>query len=185
MRTTPLCLRCAHAVDNRRGAGRSEMPPQTAKIVVDLRRPSRAKHESGRIIKHTPDLCIERFSASDLLLRLEKRRRCRARLSRPRAARDPPVRRLRADSFPSNRQAPCSALGPFSEHSVWIGAGHIGRHYGLRITLPRITRLSRSSCALRAAASGIRSKIAGRMPELANRLTVSLTRRRILSGSSS
>jgi hypothetical protein len=116
---------------------------------------------------------------------LSASRRCRARLSRPRAALDPPVRRLRADSFPSNRQAPCSALGPFSEHSVWIGAGHIGRHYGLRITLPRIRRLSRSSCALRAAASGIRSKIAGRMPELANRLTVSLTRRRILSGSSS
>jgi hypothetical protein len=42
------------------------MPPQTAKIVVDLRRPSRANHESGRIIKHSPDLCIERFSASDL-----------------------------------------------------------------------------------------------------------------------
>jgi hypothetical protein len=59
--------------DNRRGSSRSELPPQTAKIVIDLRRPYRAKHESGSILENTPDLRVERFSASDLLIRLEKR----------------------------------------------------------------------------------------------------------------
>ena len=37
--------RNVHTRDNRRGSGRSELPPQTAKIVIDLRRPHRAKHE--------------------------------------------------------------------------------------------------------------------------------------------
>ncbi len=37
--------RNVHTRDNRRGARRSELPPQTAKIVIDLRRPCRAKHE--------------------------------------------------------------------------------------------------------------------------------------------
>jgi hypothetical protein len=40
--------------DNRRGSSRSELPPQTAKIVIDLRRPYRAKHESGSILENTP-----------------------------------------------------------------------------------------------------------------------------------
>ena len=57
--------------DNRRGSSRSELPPQTAKIVIDLRRPYRAKHKSGSILENTPDLRVERFSASDLLIRLE------------------------------------------------------------------------------------------------------------------
>ena len=35
--------------DNRRGSGRSEPPPRTAKIVIDLRRRYRAKH---RIREH-------------------------------------------------------------------------------------------------------------------------------------
>jgi hypothetical protein len=59
--------------DNRRGSSRSELPPQTTKIVIDLRRPYRAKHESGSIFENTPDPRVERFSASDLLIRLEKR----------------------------------------------------------------------------------------------------------------
>jgi hypothetical protein len=67
--------------DNRRGAGGSELPLQTAKIVIDLRRPCRAKHESGSTLKNTPDLRVERFSASDLLLRLEKRTVCCVELS--------------------------------------------------------------------------------------------------------
>ena len=67
--------------DNRRSSGRSELPPQTAKIVIDLRRPCRAKHESGSILENTPDLRVERFSASDLLLRLEKRTVCGVELS--------------------------------------------------------------------------------------------------------
>jgi hypothetical protein len=62
--------------DNRRGSGRSELPPQTAKIVIDLRRPYRAKHKSGSILENIPDLRVEHFSASDLLLRLEKRTVC-------------------------------------------------------------------------------------------------------------
>jgi hypothetical protein len=74
--------------DNRRGSGRSELPPQTAKIVIDPRRPCRAKHESGSILEKTPDLCVERFSASDLLLRLEKPTVCGVELSyRGRASR--------------------------------------------------------------------------------------------------
>jgi hypothetical protein len=64
--------RNVRARDNRRGSGRSELPPQTAKIVIDLRRPYRAKHESGSILENTPDLRVERLSASDLLLCLEK-----------------------------------------------------------------------------------------------------------------
>ena len=57
--------------DNRRGSGRSELPPQMAKIMIDLRRSCRAKHEAGSILKNNPGLCVERFSASDLIFRLE------------------------------------------------------------------------------------------------------------------
>jgi hypothetical protein len=67
--------------DNRRGFGRSELPPQTAKIVIDLRRPCRAKHESGSILENTSSLCVKRFSASDLIPRLEKRTVCGVELS--------------------------------------------------------------------------------------------------------
>jgi hypothetical protein len=67
--------------DNRRGSGRSELPPQTAKIVIDLRRPYRAKHETGSILENTLDLRVERFTASDLLLRLEKLAVCGVELS--------------------------------------------------------------------------------------------------------
>ena len=52
--------------DNRRRSSRSELPPQTAKIVIDLRRLCRAKRESGSILENTPDLRVERFSAIDL-----------------------------------------------------------------------------------------------------------------------
>ena len=62
--------------DNRRRSSRSELPPQTAKIVIDLRRLCRAKRESGSILENTPDLRVERFSAIDLLLGLEKRTVC-------------------------------------------------------------------------------------------------------------
>jgi hypothetical protein len=54
---------------------------RTARIVIDLRRPCRAKHESGSILQNTPDLCVERFSASHLVLRLEKRTVCGVELS--------------------------------------------------------------------------------------------------------
>src|SRR4029077_19585631 len=64
--------RNVHARDHRRGPGRSELPPQTAKIVIDLRGRYRAKSESGSILENSPDLCVERFSASHRLLRLEK-----------------------------------------------------------------------------------------------------------------
>jgi hypothetical protein len=67
--------------DNRRGSGGSELPPQTAKIVIDLRRPCRAKHKPGSILQNTLDLCVERFSASRLVLRLEKRTVCGVELS--------------------------------------------------------------------------------------------------------
>ena len=62
--------------DNRRRSSRSELPPQTAEIVIDLRRLCRAKHEPGSILENTPDLRVERFSAIDLLLGFEKRTVC-------------------------------------------------------------------------------------------------------------
>jgi hypothetical protein len=65
--------RNVHACDNRWGSSRSELPPQTAKIVIDLRRRYRAKHESWSILENSPDLRVERFSASNLLIRLKKR----------------------------------------------------------------------------------------------------------------
>jgi hypothetical protein len=73
--------RNVHTRDNRRGADGTELPPQTAKIVIDLRRPHRVKHESGSTLENTADLCVERFLTSDLLLRLEKRTVCGVELS--------------------------------------------------------------------------------------------------------
>jgi hypothetical protein len=73
--------RNVHTRDNRRGSGRSELPPQTAKTVIDLRRPCRAKHETGSVVENTPNLRVERFLASDPLLRFEKRTVCGIELS--------------------------------------------------------------------------------------------------------
>jgi hypothetical protein len=67
--------------DNRRGSSRSELPPQTAKIVIDLRRCYRAKHETGSVVENTPDLRVKRFLASDPLLRFEKRTVCGVELT--------------------------------------------------------------------------------------------------------
>jgi hypothetical protein len=61
----------------RRRAYRSEFSDEEWRLVSDLAdHPNRAKHESGSILENTPNLRIERFSAVDLLLRLEKRTVC-------------------------------------------------------------------------------------------------------------
>ena len=143
--------------DNRRGSGRSELPPQTAKIVIDLRRPYRAKHESGSILENTPDLRVERFSASDLLLRLEERAVCGVELSyRGRASCGiSPPEYLETGSFPLEDQVyRSSQIPPAQNIPFGLARGMFGAINGAEFFgSPTSCKVSQCSIALPSASS--------------------------------
>jgi hypothetical protein len=116
--------------DNRRGSGR-ELPPQTSKIVIDLRRRHRAKHESGSILENTSDLRVECISAVDLLLRLEKRAVCGVELSyRGRASCGISLPEY-LEQVPFHQRTKCRPSR--SEHAVRVGARNVRRDQRRRV----------------------------------------------------
>jgi hypothetical protein len=118
------------ARDDRWGSCRSELPPQTAKIVIDLRRACHAKHESGSTLENTFDLRVERFSAVDLPLRLEKRAVFGVQLSYCGRASCGNSLPEYLEQVPFHHRTKCIAhLRPSrSEHAVRVGARNVRRN---------------------------------------------------------